>query len=192
MTTCKMTTQLHDDMVEAIPNLRAFARSLSGNPVRADDLVQGALVRALDNLDKFEAGTNLRAWLFTILRNLYYSDLRKGRREVEDVDGTYAARMTTSPNQYDAVKLKDFWSALGKLSSEQREALILIGAEGFSYEDAAAVCDCAVGTIKSRVNRARARLDRQLTAEPPSHNRSRYRSDRMVTRDSRLPAFASH
>lgn len=165
MTTCNRTTQLHNDMVDAIPNLRAFARSLCGNPVRADDLVQGALVRALDNLDKFETGTNLRAWLFTILRNLYYSELRKGRREVEDVDGTYAARLTTSPNQYHAMKLKDFWSALATLSNEQREALILIGAEGFSYEDAAAVCDCAVGTIKSRVNRARARLETQLSSE---------------------------
>jgi RNA polymerase sigma-70 factor (ECF subfamily) len=134
-------------------------------------LVQGALVRALDNLDKFESGTNLRAWLFTILRNLYYSDLRKKRREVEDADGAYAARLTTSPNQYHAVKLKDFWSALATLKSEQREALILIGGEGLSYEDAAEICGCAVGTIKSRVNRARSRLDKLLTDEatPPRH-----------------------
>lgn len=190
MTACDKKAELHNDMIDVIPNLRAFARSLCGNPTRADDLVQGALVRALDNLDKFETGTNLRAWLFTILRNLYYSDLRKGRREVEDVDGTHAARMTTSPNQYHAMKLKDLWSALGTLSSEQREALVLIGAEGFSYEDAATVCDCAVGTIKSRVNRARARLDRLLTSD--AKPRRRYHGAVGTARSPSAGAFVGH
>jgi len=149
---------LHDQIVEVIPNLRAFSRSLVSNPAQADDLVQGALTRALSNLDKFEVGTNLRAWLFTILRNLYYSELRKRKREVEDADGGYAESLSTQPNQIAAMELQDFRAALAQLPAEQREALILIGASGFSYEDAANICECAVGTMKSRVNRARARL----------------------------------
>lgn len=159
---------LHDQIVEVIPNLRAFARSLVSNPSQADDLVQGALTRALANLDKFEAGTNLRAWMFTILRNLYYSELRKRRREVEDADGGYAAMLSTQPNQVSVLELKDFRKALTKLPAEQREALILIGASGFSYEDAARICGCAIGTMKSRVNRGRNRLAEMLQIDPSS------------------------
>lgn len=157
---------LHEQIVEVIPNLRAFARSLVSNSSQADDLVQGALTRALANLDKFEAGTNLRAWMFTILRNLYYSELRKRRREVEDADGGYAATLSTQANQIAALELKDFRAALAHLPPEQREALILIGASGFSYEDAARICDCAIGTMKSRVNRARNRLADHLQIDP--------------------------
>lgn len=159
---------LHDQLVEVIPNLRAFARSLVNNPAQADDLVQGALTRALANLDKFEAGTNLRAWMFTILRNLYYSELRKRRREVEDADGGYAAMLSSQPNQVAALELKDFRKALAQLPIEQREALVLIGASGFSYEDAARICGCAIGTMKSRVNRGRNRLAEMLQMDPSS------------------------
>lgn len=186
MTACNKKTDIHNDMVNVIPNLRAFARSLTGNQARADDLVQGALVRALSNLDKFESGTNLRAWLFTILRNLHYSELRKSRREVEDVDGTYAVRLTTSPNQISALELKDFWAALETLSSEQREALILVAASGYSYEDAAGVCDCAVGTVKSRVNRARARLNKLLSYD--TQRRRSHRAPRAVAYRSQQSA----
>ncbi|MGF1594845.1 MAG: sigma-70 family RNA polymerase sigma factor [Kiloniellaceae bacterium] len=161
------STDLHEEIVEVIPNLRAFARSLVSNPAQADDLVQGALARALANLDKFEAGTNLRAWMFTILRNLYYSELRKRRREVEDVDGGYAATLSSQPNQIPALELKDFRRALASLPAEQREALILIGASGFSYEDAARICGCAIGTMKSRVNRGRNRLADLLQIDSP-------------------------
>ena len=159
-------SDLHDQIVEVIPNLRAFARSLVNNPAQADDLVQGALMRALSNLDKFQAGTNLRAWMFTILRNLFYSELRKRRREVEDADGGYAAMLSTQPNQIPSLELKDFRGALEKLPAEQREALILIGASGFSYEDAAEICGCAIGTMKSRVNRGRNRLADLLQIDP--------------------------
>ena len=158
--------ELHEQIVEVIPNLRAFARSLVNNPSQADDLVQGALTRALANLDKFENGTNLRAWMFTILRNLYYSELRKRRREVEDADGSYAATLSTQPNQIAAIELNDFRKALALLPAEQREALILIGASGFSYEDAARICGCAIGTMKSRVNRGRNRLADLLQIDP--------------------------
>jgi RNA polymerase sigma-70 factor (ECF subfamily) len=157
---------IHDQIVEVIPNLRAFAKSLVNNPAQADDLVQGALTRALANLDKFESGTNLRAWLFTILRNHFYSELRKRRREVEDEDGAHAERLTTQPNQVAALELKDFRSALAQLPDEQREALILIGASGFSYEEAARICDCAIGTMKSRVNRGRTRLADIMQIDP--------------------------
>lgn len=149
---------LHRDLVAAIPNMRAFAISLCGNPDRADDLVQETLMRAWRSLDSFERGTNLKAWLFTILRNQYFSELRKSKREIPDSDGEIAARVAVEPEQQGHLDLKDLQKALAALSDDQREALILVGAEGFSYEDAAAIAGCAIGTIKSRVNRARAKL----------------------------------
>ena len=157
--------ELRDAMLAAVPSLRAFAISLTGNFDRADDLVQDTLVRALANIDRFERGTNLNAWLFTILRNLFHSEWRKMKREVEDVEGAYAARLSTIPEQGGRLDLADFRAALTKLPADQREALLLVGAQGFSYEDAAQICGVAVGTIKSRVNRARARLAQLLAVE---------------------------
>ena len=153
-----VSPQLKRDLIAAIPNLRAFAISLCGNPDRADDLVQETLVKAWSNLTSFAEGTNLAAWLFTILRNIYYSEYRKRRREVADSDGAIAARLATAPAQSGHIDFLDFREALQKLPPDQREALILIGASGLSYEEAAGVCNCAVGTMKSRVNRARNRL----------------------------------
>jgi RNA polymerase sigma-70 factor (ECF subfamily) len=152
---------LRDDILAAVPSLRAFAISLSGNSDRADDLVQETLLRALANIDSFQPGSNLPAWLFTILRNLFRSDYRKRRREVEDAEGNYA----THPSQGAHLEFEEFRAALEKLPQDQREALILVGASGFSYEDAAAICGCAVGTIKSRVNRARSKLAALLYVE---------------------------
>ena len=149
---------VRDALVSAVPNLRAFAISLTGNYHFADDLVQETLLKAWAHRDKFEPGTNLRAWLFTILRNTYFSEFRKRRREVQDVDGEKAAQLATPPEQYGHLDLADFRAALKQLSSDQREALLLVGAEGFSYEEAAEIIGCAVGTVKSRVNRARVRL----------------------------------
>jgi len=146
------------DLIAVIPNLRAFAVSLCGNPDRADDLVQETLVKAWSNLGSFVEGTNLPAWLFTILRNIYYSEYRKRRREVADSDGTIAAKLATAPAQNGHMDFLDFREALQKLPADQREALVLIGASGMSYEEAAGICNCAVGTMKSRVNRARNRL----------------------------------
>ena len=153
-----VSQQLRTDLIGAIPNLRAFAVSLCGNPDRADDLVQETLVKAWSNLSSFAEGTNLAAWLFTILRNIYYSEYRKRRREVADSDGAIAARLATAPAQSGHMDFLDFSGALQKLPADQREALILIGASGLSYEEAAGVCNCAVGTMKSRVNRVRNRL----------------------------------
>jgi len=157
-----------DDLRAAIPNLRAFAMSLCGNRDYADDLVQDTLVRAWGKMDRFEAGTNLHAWLFTILRHVFYSDRRKRVREVEDADGSFASRLTTVPNQHARLDLEDFHQALMKLSPDQREALILVGIEGFTYEEAAEIAGCVVGTIKSRVNRARTRLAALLYVESES------------------------
>jgi RNA polymerase sigma-70 factor (ECF subfamily) len=138
---------------------------LSGNVDRADDLVQETLLRALAHIDSFQPGTNMSAWLFTILRNLFRSEYRKRRREVEDPEGNYAESLKSQPEQTGRVEFREFREALAKLPEDQREALILVGASGFSYDEAAAICGCAVGTIKSRVNRARNRLAQLLSIE---------------------------
>ncbi len=156
---------LRDSVLAAIPSLRAFAISLCGNVDRADDLVQETMLRALANINSFQPGTNMSAWLFTILRNLFRSEYRKRRREVEDADGSYAEGLKSQPEQNSRVEFEEFRAALGRLPPDQREALILVGASGFSYEEAADICQCAVGTIKSRVNRARNRLAEILAIE---------------------------
>jgi RNA polymerase sigma-70 factor (ECF subfamily) len=153
-----LAQSVKEAMLAAIPSLRAFAISLCGNVDRADDLVQETLLRAIANVDSFQPGTNMPAWLFTILRNLFRSEYRKRRREVEDADGHHADTLKSHPEQPGRVEFEEFRTALAKLPDDQREALLLVGASGFSYEEAAAICDCAVGTIKSRVNRARTRL----------------------------------
>lgn len=149
---------VRQEMLSAIPHLRAFAISLTGSIDQADDLVQIALMRGLENLDKFQPGTSMRAWLFTILRNHYYTELRKRRREVQDPDGAMAQRLAVIPEQGSRLDFSDMQAALAKLSIEQREALLLVAAEGVSYEEAARICGINLGTLKSRVNRARARL----------------------------------
>jgi RNA polymerase sigma-70 factor (ECF subfamily) len=146
------------ELLALIPFLRAFARSLCGNPETADDLAQETLVKAWQSRDTFIPGTNLKAWLFTILRNQFYSDRRRAWRQAP-WDQEYAERIPGSrEDQSWAAELSDTARALRCLSDEQREALILVGAGGFSYEDAAAICHCAVGTVKSRVARARRAL----------------------------------
>src|SRR6266446_10265155 len=160
-----MRSSVRDAMLAAVPSLRAFAISLCGNVDRADDLVQETLLRAMANIDSFEPGTNMSAWLFTILRNLFRSEYRKRRREVEDSDGSYAETLKSHPEQQSRVEFEEFRTALAKLPPDQREALILVGASGFSYEEAAQICGSAVGTIKSRVNRARTRLAQLLAIE---------------------------
>ena len=156
---------IRDQMLAALPSLRAFAISLTNDYTRADDLVQETLMRAWTHIDSFQRGTNLNAWLFTILRNLFHSEYRKRRREVEDVDGTYSGRLTVLPEQGSRLDFEDFRTALAKLPPDQREALLLVGAQGFSYEEAANICGCAIGTIKSRVNRARSRLAAILSVD---------------------------
>ena len=147
-----------DELVTHLPALRAFALSLTRNRATADDMMQDAVLKAWTNMDKFQAGTNMRAWLFTILRNTYYSAHRKRKREVPDIDNTFSENLAVKPDHDGRLQMMDFKVAFDKLADEHREALILVGANGFSYEDAAKTCGVATGTMKSRVNRARAKL----------------------------------
>jgi RNA polymerase sigma-70 factor (ECF subfamily) len=159
--------QFKTDLLELIPFLRAFARSLCGNQEMADDLAQETLVKAWQARGMFAPGTNLKAWLFTILRNQFYSDRRRAWRQAP-WDQDAAERIPgSSGEQAWAAELSDTARALTCLSDEQREALILVGAGGFSYEDAATICNCAVGTVKSRVARARKSLLAILDGKDP-------------------------
>ncbi len=145
-------------LTEVVPHLRAFARGLCGRPDMADDLVQETLLKAWAAQDRFEPGTSMRAWTFVILRNAYLTDMRRNRFR-GDYDETVAERVLTAPaGQEEPIHLSDMHRALLTLPAERREALLLVGAGGFSYEEAANICGCAVGTIKSRVGRARAAL----------------------------------
>lgn len=154
-----------NELVDHLPALRAFALSLTRDGASADDLVQDTIVKAWTNMDKFQPGTNLRAWLFTILRNTFYSARRKTRREVSDSDGIHAARQATRPEHDGRLAMNDFKAAFQQLPDEQREALILVGGSGFSYEEAAAMTGVAVGTVKSRANRGRRKLAELLHME---------------------------
>jgi RNA polymerase sigma-70 factor (ECF subfamily) len=157
-----------DQMLSLLPSLRAFAISLTNDSIRADDLVQETILRAWSHRDRFERGSNLSAWLFTILRNAFYTEHRRHKREVEDPDGTYVGRIKAQPGQDDRLEFNDLRRALAQLCPEHREALVLIGAEQMSYDEAAAICGVPVGTIKSRVNRARIRLALLLGIEDQS------------------------
>ena len=155
-----------DELVAHLGVLRAFAISLCKNPTLADDLVQETVMKAWKSIDKFEPGTNMRAWLFTILRNTYYSVYTKSRREVGDAEGTLTEGLLVKPDHDGRLAYKDFLSAFEELPDEQREALTLVGASGFSYEEAADMCGVAIGTIKSRVGRARQKLVELLELSP--------------------------
>jgi RNA polymerase sigma-70 factor (ECF subfamily) len=156
-----------DDMVALVPQLHTFARSLTRDGVRADDLVQEALMRAFNNIHRFRPGTNLKAWLFTIVRNEHYSQLRRRKFEAHGIDTDLLPEPSVPPDHDGKLELRDLNRALATLSPGQRTALILVSASGFSYEEAAAICGCAVGTIKSRVARARETLLQMLEGTLP-------------------------
>jgi RNA polymerase sigma-70 factor (ECF subfamily) len=153
-----ISKQFRDQIIAAIPGLRAFGLSLTARSDWADDLVQETLMKAWKHHESFEEGSNMKAWLYTILRNEFYTQLRKRKREVEDADGFYSNKVAVQAEQDGHLDMADLRVALAKLPEDQREAIILVGASGFSYEEAADICSVAVGTIKSRVSRARARL----------------------------------
>ncbi len=154
----EISTEFRAQIIAAIPGLRAFGLSLTSRSDKADDLVQETLMKAWKHHESFQQGTNMKAWLYTILRNEFYSQLRKRKREVEDADGVFSSKVAVHAEQHGHLDMADLRIALAKLPEDQREAIILVGASGFSYEEAADICSVAVGTIKSRVNRARARL----------------------------------
>lgn len=147
-----------DELVEHLSALRAFALSLTREGASADDLVQDTIVKAWTNIDKFQAGTNLRAWLFTILRNTFFSSKRKTKREVSDPEGVHAGALFEKPQHDGRLAMNEFMRAFDQLSAEHREVLILVGANGYSYQEAADMMSVAAGTAKSRASRARARL----------------------------------
>jgi RNA polymerase sigma-70 factor (ECF subfamily) len=165
-----------EDLLAIVPHLRAFAISLTGGVDRAEDLVQETLARALANRDRFKPGTCLQAWLFTILRNLFHSEFRRRRREVEDPEGVHADRLAVLSDQTGYLEFTELQRALGRLTFEQREALLLVAAEGFSYVETARITGAQLGTIKSRVNRARSRLAELLQGEDAED----LRPDRLV------------
>jgi RNA polymerase sigma-70 factor (ECF subfamily) len=168
--TSNASDEFQNDLARLVPNLRAFARSLSGSADQADDLVQETLVKAWNSRESFAPDSNLKAWLFTILRNTFLSERRKRKWELQDVDGEGAAQLSVRGDQLGHMDMLDFQLALDGLPPDPKEALLLIGAEGFSYEEAALMCGCAVGTMKSRVNRARVRLAQVLGYDSTSYD----------------------
>ncbi len=152
------------ELVKLIPHLRAFARTLTGDATQADDLAQDAMIKAWDARNSFQLGTNMKAWTFMILRNQFYSDKRRSWRSTQ-LDQEAAERTLVAVDDPEApVALDELRLAMNMLPDEQREALILVGAGGFAYEEAADICGCAVGTVKSRVSRARKALQGILEA----------------------------
>jgi RNA polymerase sigma-70 factor (ECF subfamily) len=158
-------SDLNAQILVCLPHLRAFARSLAGDRDRADDLVQSSIQRALAAAAQFTPGTNFKGWIFTILRNVYFSELRSHRRLEVPIDEANLDSHATQPTQFAGLEFGEFRRAFDTLPAEQREALVLVGADGFSYEEAAAVCGAPIGTIKSRVSRARRELGRVMGAE---------------------------
>jgi RNA polymerase sigma-70 factor (ECF subfamily) len=154
---------IKNDIVGLLPDLRAFSRFLCRDRESADDLVQNTILAALNKQSQFAPGTNLKGWLFTIMRNRFYSDLRTQRRRPTSIDDEAAAPLTAVDNPEATLALKELSAALWQLSPQSREALVLVGAGGFSYEEAAALCGCSVGTLKARVSRARKQLAGRLS-----------------------------
>jgi len=145
----------NDDLIDALPHLRAFAHSLTNDRALADDLAQEAATRALANRDSYQPGTNFRGWVFTILRNAFYSEHRRKWRKSEDGDEDAMLAHGEPSGQHARLELDDFRRAFAHLPEDQREAMVLVGGCGFEYEQAAEVMDCAPGTVKSRVSRGR-------------------------------------
>jgi RNA polymerase sigma-70 factor (ECF subfamily) len=153
-----MSSQFSTEIVGFIPHLRAFARLITQNHDRANDLVQDTIVRALRAESQFTMGTNLKAWLFTILRNLHVNNLRRNKIRFDSIEDGALDYFAVPSNQESYLELQELRRCMTKLSPEHREILILVGASGFSYEEAANICGCAVGTIKSRLSRGRQEL----------------------------------
>jgi RNA polymerase sigma factor (sigma-70 family) len=153
-------------LLAVLPDLRRFARSIDADPHRADDLVQDAVLEALQRQHRFQQGADLRAWVITLLRNQASRDRHKAKHETDDPDGKAAGQLVSPPDQFDRVALQDVWKSLAQLPSRQRDALILVGASGMSYGEAAAILGCETGTVKSRVSRARALLSDTIGVMP--------------------------
>ena len=181
-----------DEMVALMPQMHNFARSLCRDGVRAADLVQEALLRALSNVERFQPGTNLKAWLFTILRNEHYSQLRRQKFEAVGMDTSSLPEPSVLPDHDGEIELRELNSALSNLPTGQRTALLLVSASGLSYEEAASICGCAVGTIKSRVARAREMLVELLGGNKQAPKRPARAQPRARARVSRAEPATRH
>jgi RNA polymerase sigma-70 factor (ECF subfamily) len=181
-----------DEMVALMPQMHNFARSLCRDGVRAADLVQEALLRALSNVERFQPGTNLKAWLFTILRNEHYSQLRRQKFEAVGMDTSSLPEPSVLPDHDGEIELRELNSALSNLPTGQRTALLLVSASGLSYEEAASICGCAVGTIKSRVARAREMLVELLGGNKQTPKRPARAQSRVRARVSRAEPATRH
>ncbi len=166
--------QFNKLLTESLPHMRAFARSLTEDRALADDLTQEAATRALANRDGYHAGTNFRAWVFTIVRNCFYSEFRRKWRRVEKSNDEALVRAGAPETQESGLYLEDFKRAFTQLSEEQRESLVLVGACGFDYAQAAEIVGCAVGTMKSRVSRGRAELRSLLDDDAVTADRAAF------------------
>jgi len=190
----KADEAFRQELLSTLPHLRAFARGLSGRPDYADDLAQEAAIKAWTARERYTPGTNMRAWTFAILRNHYLSELRRNRRQTDLDEGVAEKLLVMDADQEGGLHLSDMETALLQLAPERREAVMLVGAGGFTYEEAAEIADCAVGTMKSRVARARAELSRLLNTEPDPQSLAkrnavlRTRSRRDGTGDAKPPA----
>jgi len=160
----------HDQLIETLPALRAFAMMLTRDRSAGEDLVQDTVLRALDKSEHFTMGTNLRAWLYTIMRNQFINGLRRRQRErLTDIDDDLLDNLdAVAANQEHVLILKDLMRAMGDLRPEQRQALHLVIADGLSYDEVAQICDCPVGTVRSRIARARRELEVRLMGEVPT------------------------
>lgn len=153
------------DLINLIPSLRNFSLALTRNPADADDLVQEGLIKALSNIHQFTPGTNLKAWLFTIVRNTFYTDCKKRQREVLSPFDETTESIAVEQTQDWTLTVEEVDAAMQQLPTDQKQALILVGSTGMSYETAAENCGCALGTIKSRVSRGRTRLRELLVLD---------------------------
>jgi RNA polymerase sigma-70 factor (ECF subfamily) len=163
-------------LLENLPHLRAFARMIARDQTLAEDLVQDTVVQALANREQFRPGTNLRGWLIVILRNRFFNEMRRSSRRSEIGVEQLSDAIAIPGGQEVGVEIRDFNRAFGNLPPAQREALALVGASGFSYEEAAAIAGCPVGTMKSRVSRARLDLQHALNGVINGNTRTATRS----------------
>ncbi|MER8766937.1 sigma-70 family RNA polymerase sigma factor [Mesorhizobium sp. M0968] len=184
-------------IVEFIPALRAFARAFCQVREDADDLVQETLAKGLANIDKFEPGTRMKSWLFTIMRNTYYTRVRAATREAPGIVDCASLAPVSQPAQEWSMQSKEVHRAVQSLPKSQSEVLMLVGVLGVSYEETAVICGCAVGTVKSRLSRARAGVLEFLgekSAQELTERRDYLRDGRLATTmaGNALPASAGH
>lgn len=185
-----MSDGFKSELVALMPRLRGYAMALTGSATEADDLVQDTLVRAWRFRDSFQQGSNLKAWVCKILRNTFYTGAVARKHTVQDVEGKFAARLACDPDQEWRLQYSQLLEALGELTQEARDSLLMVVAAGLSYEEAAELAGCPVGTMKSRVNRAREHLAELVEVDFPKARRRLEKSGRVEASGGREPAIA--